>query len=89
MNLTLKDLSASSELDQAAMTAVRGGDNGASATNAIGQVMNLAVPVGVLACGPANTDIHVNGTQNASICNNQFAGDTLVAGLFPFGVVPV
>jgi len=88
MNLTIKDLSASTELDHAAMTAVRGGDNGSSATNAIGQAMNLTVPVGVLANGPANTSIHVNGTQNATICNQQFAGDSFLA-LFPFGGVAV
>ena len=85
MNLTIKDLPASTELDHAAMSAVRGGDNGAAATNAIGQVMNLVVPVGVATNGPANTDIHVNGTQNASICNQQFAGDSFLA-LFPCGV---
>jgi len=83
MTLTIKDLSASSELDQAAMTAVRGGDNGSSATNVIGQGMNLTVPVGVLANGPANTSICVNGTQNASVYNDQYAGDSFLA-LLPF-----
>lgn len=85
MNLTIKDLSASAELDQAAMTAIHGGDNGSSATNVIGQVMNLSVPVAVGANGPANTNIHVNGTQNATILNDQYAGDSYLAFL-PFAI---
>jgi hypothetical protein len=76
----------SKELDTKAMTAVRGGDNGNSATNNIGQKMELSVPVGVLAYGPANTNVRVNGTQNASIWNDQYAGDSFLA-LFPFAVV--
>jgi hypothetical protein len=73
----------SKELDTKTMTAVRGGDNGNSATNAIGQVMKLSVPVGVLSYGPANTNVHVNGTQNATIWNDQYAGDSFLA-LFPY-----
>jgi hypothetical protein len=76
MNLTIKDLSASAELDQAAMTAIHGGDNGSSATNVIGQVMNLSVPVAVGATGPANTNVHLN---------DQLAGDSYLA-LFPFAI---
>jgi len=72
----------SKELDTAAMTAVRGGDNGNAATNTIGQVLNLSAPVAVLSNGPTNTDVHVNGTQNATIWNDQFAGDYFLA-LFP------
>ena len=72
----------SKELDTKSMTAVRGGDNGNSATNTIGQVLNLSVPVAVGAGGPSNTDVHVNGTQNASIWNYQDAGDSFRA-LFP------
>lgn len=79
MNLTIKDLSASTELDQAAMTAVRGGNNGNAATNSIGQIMNLSVPVAVLAGGPANTNVDVDGTQNATIYNTQYAGDSFLA----------
>jgi hypothetical protein len=75
----------SKELDTKAMTTVRGGDNGNSATNAIGQAMNLTVPVGVAAYGPSNTNVHVNGTQNASIWNSQFAGDSYLA-LLPFAL---
>ena len=73
----------SKELDTKAMTAVRGGDNGNSATNTIGQAQNLYVPVGVLSYGPSNTNVHVNGTQNASIWNYQDAGDSFRA-FFPF-----
>ena len=76
----------SKALDTKTMTAVRGGDNGNSATNAIGQKMNLSVPVGVLSYGPANTNVHVNGTQNATIWNDQYAGDSFLA-LFPYGLV--
>jgi hypothetical protein len=76
----------SKELDTKTMTAVRGGDNGNSATNAIGQKMNLSVPVGVLSYGPANTNVHVNGTQNATIWNDQNAGDSFLA-LFPHALV--
>ena len=76
----------SKDLDTRAMTAVRGGDNANSVTNAVGQAMNLSVPVGVLSYGPANTNVHVNGTQNASIWNDQYAGDSFLA-LFPYGIV--
>ena len=76
----------SKDLDTQTMTAVRGGNNGNSATNAIGQAMNLSVPVGVLSYGPANTNVHVNGTQDATIWNDQYAGDSFLA-LFPYGIV--
>jgi hypothetical protein len=83
--MLIQDLS--KELDAQTMTAVRGGDNGNSATNTIGQVQNLYVPVAVGAYGPANTNVHVNGTQNASIWNDQEAGDSFLA-LFPsYGLV--
>jgi hypothetical protein len=45
-------------------------------------VLNLSVPVLVGAAGPANTNVSVTGTQNASIFNMQHAGDHFVA--FPF-----
>jgi hypothetical protein len=76
----------SKELDTKSMTAVRGGDNGNSASNIIGQALNLSVPVAVGAGGPSNTDVHVNGTQNASIWNDQDAGDSFRA-LFPYSLV--
>jgi len=73
----IKDLS--KELDTKAMSAVRGGDNGNSVTNTIGQVQTLSVPVSVLGNGPTNSSVHVNGTQNASIWNSQYAGDSFAA----------
>ena len=76
----------SRELDTKSMKTVRGGDNGNSATNTIGQVMNLSVPVSVLGYGPTNSSVHVNGTQNAGISNVQYSGDSFLA-LFPFALV--
>ena len=81
--MKIQDLS--KELDTKTMKAVRGGDNGNSATNAIGQVMNLSVPVAVLSGGPSNSNVHVNGTQNAGIWNSQIGGDSFLA-LLPFSV---
>jgi hypothetical protein len=81
--MKIQDLS--KELDTKTMKTLRGGDNGNSATNAIGQVMNLSVPVGVLSGGPANSNVHVNGTQNAGISNVQYSGDSYLA-LFPFAL---
>jgi hypothetical protein len=78
----------SKELDTKAMSAVRGGDNGNSANNTIGQLMNLSVPVAVLSGGPANTNVHVNGTQDATISNYQEAGDAFFA-LFPYSPVRI
>ena len=69
----------SKELDTQDMAAVRGGDNGNSATNTIGQVQNISAPVSVLSYGPSNTSVHVNGTQNASIWNDQDGGDSFFA----------
>jgi hypothetical protein len=81
--MKIQDLS--KELDTKTMSAVRGGQNGVSDVNSIGQVQNLYVPVAVGAAGPANTDVHVNGTQKASICNDQYAGDAYLALLPTFG----
>jgi hypothetical protein len=75
--MLIKDLS--KELDSKNMTAVRGGDNGNSASNAIGQVMNLTVPGVVQSLGPTNSSVHVNGTQNAYVGNYQVAGDSFFA----------
>jgi hypothetical protein len=69
----------SKDLDAKTMTAVRGGDNGNSATNTIGQVTNLCAPVAVLSGGPSNTSVHVDSTQNAKIWNGQYAGDSYLA----------
>jgi hypothetical protein len=79
--MTMKIENLSKDLDTTAMTAVRGGDNGNSAVNTIGQVTNLTVPVSVLSGGPSNTSVHVDSTQNAKIWNEQFSGDTFIAGL--------
>ena len=75
--MKIQDLS--KELDTKTLSAVRGGDNGNSVSNVIGQESNMFVPVAVGAAGPANTSVHVNGTQNASIWNEQFAGDSYLA----------
>jgi hypothetical protein len=72
----------SKELDTKELTEVRGGDNGNSVTNTIGQEQKLYVPVAVGAGGPANTNVHVDGTQYATIWNDQDAGDSFKA-LFP------
>jgi hypothetical protein len=79
--MLIQDLS--KELDTKSMSAVRGGDNGNSATNTIGQVQNLSVPVASLSYGPSNTNVHVSGTQDATVWNYQDAGDSFKT-LFPF-----
>jgi len=71
----------SKDLDAKALSAVHGGNDGNSAVNTIGQVTNLTVPVSVLSGGPSNTSVHVDSTQNAKIYNEQFSGDTFIAGL--------
>jgi hypothetical protein len=76
----------SKELDTKTMSAVHGGDNGNSATNTIGQVLNLSVPVAVGAGGPSNTNVHVDGSQYATIFNDQDAGDSFRT-LFPYAAV--
>ncbi len=82
--MLIQDLS--KELDARSMTAVIGGDNGNAATNTIGQVLNQSVPVAVGVGGPANTNVHVNGTQNATIWNYQDAGDSFRT-LFPYSLI--
>jgi hypothetical protein len=77
--MLIQDLS--KKLDTKAMAAVRGGDNGNSATNNIGQVTNLCAPVSVLGYGPSNTSVHVDSSQTAKIWNDQFAS----SGYFAFG----
>ena len=83
MNLTIKDLSASTELDQAAMTAVHGGDNGVAGSNTAVQQLSMNTPIMVGVGGPANTNIHVKGEQNSYQANYGNAGDSFLA-LFPF-----
>ena len=82
--MRIQDLS--KELDTRSMTAVIGGDNGNSATNTIGQVLNQSVPVAAGVAGPSNTNVHVNGTQNATIWNFQDAGDSFRT-LFPYSLI--
>lgn len=82
--MLIKDLSR--ELDTEAQAAVVGGNNGNAATNAIGQAQALNVPVGIVACGPSNNNVSVDGTQTADLWNTQIAGDSLLA-LLP--VMPV
>jgi hypothetical protein len=79
--MLIQDLSY--ELDTKTMTGVRGGDNGNSANNTICQQLNICAPVSVMGYGPSNTSVNVNGTQNAAIGNEQFAGDSYLAALFP------
>jgi hypothetical protein len=81
--MKIQDLSKA--LDTKSMKTVRGGDNGNSAVNTVGQLMNLSAPVTSLAYGPSNTSVHVNGTQNAQIWNSQIGGDSYLA-LLPFAV---
>jgi hypothetical protein len=73
----------SKDLDAKTMSEVHGGDNGNSATNTIGQVLNLSVPVCVLSGGPSNTSVNVDSKQSAKIWNEQDAGDAFLA-LLPF-----
>ena len=83
--MKIQDLSKA--LDTKTLQTVRGGDNGNSATNVIGQVMNIAAPVSTLSGGPSNTSVNVKGTQNAGVSNFQFSGDSYVLGLFPSEIV--
>jgi hypothetical protein len=69
----------SKELDTKTLSAVRGGDNGNGVTNAIVQDSNTYAPVAIMGSGPANTNVHVNSTQNAGIWNEQFGGDSFLA----------
>jgi hypothetical protein len=73
----------SKTLDAQTLSTVRGGDNGNSAANTIGQQLNLSVPVGVLAGGPSNTNVSVDTKQTGNIWNEQIGGDTFVTGLLP------
>ena len=65
----------SKDLDAKTLSETRGGDNGNSAVNNVGQVLNLSVPVGTLAGGPSNTTVDINAKQKADIYNEQFGGD--------------
>ena len=79
--MLIKDLSKA--LDTKSMTAVRGGDNGTSAASSILQALGINAPVAVgYGAGSAgNTFIHVDGSQNGSVSNNQTSGDQFAAFL--------
>jgi hypothetical protein len=79
--MKIQDLS--KELDAQSLSAVRGGDNGNSLTNLIGQVSAISVPVevGYGAGSAGNTFVHVDGSQNAGISNQQTSGDKFAAFL--------
>jgi hypothetical protein len=80
MNLTIQDLSTSTELDRAAMTAVRGGTYANSAVQTILQAQDVMVPVAngsYFGAGSAtNVDTHVDADQHASNRNYQYNGDS-------------
>ena len=79
--MLIQDLSR--ELDTHAMTAVRGGDNGASSASSILQAMMIDAPIAV-GYGPGsagNTFIHVDGSQSGDISNHQTSGDKFSAFL--------
>jgi hypothetical protein len=80
--MNIKDLTASTELDSAAMSAVRGcGTNGNADADQILQTMGISVPVAI-ANGPgsaSNNFINVTGTQDATQVTEQGAGDAFFA----------
>jgi hypothetical protein len=89
MNLTIKDLSTSLELDRAAMSGVHGGTGGAnSGVQTIGQVQQINVPVANGSMfGPGSaTNIHVDvdADQHASNRSYQYNGDSFGIFLAPF-----
>ena len=79
--MRIQDLS--KELDVKAMSAVRGGDNGASAASSILQAMQINAPiaVGYGAGSAGNTFIHIDGSQDGNIDNHQTSGDKFAAFL--------
>jgi len=82
MNLTIKDLSTSIELDRAAMTGVHGGADANSAVQTIGQVQQVKVPVGndSVFGSATNIDVDVDADQHATNRSYQYNGDSL--GIF-------
>jgi len=86
MNLTIKDLSSSTELDRAAMTGVHGGTGANSATQVIGQVQQVNVPVGNGSMFGSSTNLHVDvdADQHASNRSYQYNGDSFGIFLAPF-----
>jgi hypothetical protein len=84
MNLTIKDLSASTELDRAAMSAVRGGDANSLVQNLL-QAQSLIVPVANGASfGPGsatNIIVDVDADQSGSQSSRQNNGDKFAFAL--------
>ena len=79
--MQIKDLT--KDLDSKAMTAVHGGDNGNAGVNTVFQQLGMNVPIGIVT-GPGaavNNFIDVDGSQNASIDNQQDSGDKFLAFL--------
>ena len=77
MNLTIKDLSASTELDQAAMTTVHGASRGNSAVSGILQGQDVFTPVNVNAGhgSASNVFVDVDANQSASESTRQDNGN--------------
>jgi hypothetical protein len=87
MNLTIKDLSTSTELDRVAMTAVRGGTYANSAVQTILGAQDVMAPVAngsYFGPGSAtNLDVKVDADQHASNRNYQYNGDSF--GIWALG----
>ena len=90
MNLTIKDLSTSTELDCEAMSAVRGGTFANSAVQTILQAQDVKVPVAngsYFGAGSAtNIDVDVDADQHAKNRSYQYNGDSLGISLGSFPV---
>jgi hypothetical protein len=88
MNLSIKDLSTSTELDRAAMSGLHGGTGANSATQMIGQVQQVNVPVAngsIFGPGSAtNIHVDVDADQHASNRSYQYNGDSFGIFLAPF-----
>ena len=86
MNLTIKDLPAHVELDQGAMSTVRGGDYGNANVSTLGQLFSVETPVIVCtgAGSAVNNTVAVDASQHGSIFTGQRAGDafSFLAGLY-------
>ena len=84
MNLTIKDLPASTELDGEAMSAVRGGADANSLVQNLLQAQDVMVPVANgshFGAGSAtNIDVDVDADQRATNRSYQYNGDSL--GIF-------
>ena len=93
--LTIKDLSATHELDGSAMTAVRGGEGNQANGTAQMNVQNMAalanVGNGSLFCGPATIQSDNTFTQSASNYSyaENFKGLSIDLGPTTVGAIPV